>query len=395
MNSDLRPNLFSDLVVLDLTRARAGPAAARQFADWGADVILIEARASGAGTELGSRHGADFQNLHRNKRAMALDLKSPDGKAIFMRLAARADVVIENFRPDVKTRLGIDYAALRAINPRIVYGSISGFGQDGPYALRPGLDQIAQGMGGHMSITGEPGNGPMRSGAAIADMFAGVLCANGILMALLERERSGAGQWIHTSLLEAQIFLLDFQAARWLVDGEVPRQSGNDHPTIAPMGVFQTRDGYINVASMPSMWPKFCQTIGLGDLVDHPDFASAEGRLKNRAQLNVLIAARTRAESSADWIERLNDAGIPCGPIYAMDQTFDDPQVRHLEIARNIESPVLARAISLVGQPIHMNRYAAPIASTAPEYGQHTDEILRQFGYTDQEIAGFRAREIV
>src|ERR1700681_15154 len=236
--------------VLDLTRVRAGPTAARQLADWGADVIKIELPKGLDESDMGGpRHGPDFQNLHRNKRSLTLNLKEKDGVEIFKKMVETADVVIENYRPDVKFRLGVDYESIRAINRRIVYGSISGFGEDGPYSERPGFDQIAQGMGGLMSITGLPGQGPVRVGIPIADLAAGLFCAMGILTALLERETSGKGQHIETSLLQAQIFMLDFQAARYLVKGEVAKQAGNNHPTSIPTGVFKTADGYINIAS--------------------------------------------------------------------------------------------------------------------------------------------------
>ncbi len=382
--------VLSDYTVLDLTRARAGPTAARQMADWGADVIKIEAPGQDASGDLGRRHGPDFQNLHRSKRSMTLDLKSEAGRGIFHRLAAGADVVIENYRPGVKHRLGVDYETLAAINPGVVYASISGFGQDGPYRDRPCLDQIAQGIGGHMALTGEPGRGPMRSGAAISDVTAGILAANGILLALLERERSGKGQWVQTSLLEAQIFLLDFQAARWLVDRDLPPQVGNDHPTNVPMGAFETRDGHVNIAPMPDMWPGFCRAMGLDELIDHPDYRTLEARYRNRAALNAAIAGAARARSSADWIERLNRAGIPCGPIYSLDQTFADPQVRHAGIAQPVDSPAMGR-IELVGQPIRLTRTPSRALAPAPEYGAHTAEILTALGYTPDDLAAFEA----
>ena len=386
--------VLSRYKVLDLTRARAGPTAARQMADWGADVIKIEAAGQMTSGDLGQRHGPDFQNLHRNKRSLTLDLKSPEGLEIFNKLAAEADVVIENYRPDVKFRLKIDYETVKAFNPSIVYASISGFGQSGPYRDRPGLDQIAQGMGGHMSVTGAPGEGPMRSGAAISDMTAGLLAANGIALAMLEREHTGKGQWIHTSLLEAQIFLLDFQAARWTVEQEVPPQAGNDHPTNVPMGVFSTSDGYINLAPMGYMWAKLCGLLGLDDLIDHVEFATAEVRFKNRATVNAAIEAVTPRRSCAEWIELMNQAGIPCGPIYTLDQTFNDPQVRHLGVAQTVTSPVRGN-IEIVGQPIHMTRTPNRVVAPAPEYGEHTEEVLEALGYSDGDIAGFHERGVI
>ena len=386
--------VLSRYKVLDLTRARAGPTAARQMADWGADVIKIEAAGQMTSGDLGQRHGPDFQNLHRNKRSLTLDLKSPEGLEIFNKLAAEADVVIENYRPDVKFRLKIDYETVKAFNPSIVYASISGFGQSGPYRDRPGLDQIAQGMGGHMSVTGAPGEGPMRSGAAISDMTAGLLAANGIALAMLEREHTGKGQWIHTSLLEAQIFLLDFQAARWTVEQEVPPQAGNDHPTNVPMGVFSTSDGYINLAPMGYMWAKLCGLLGLDDLIDHVEFATAEARFENRAAVNAAIEAVTPRRSCAEWIELMNQAGIPCGPIYTLDQTFNDPQVRHLGVAQTVTSPVRGN-IEIVGQPIHMTRTPNRVVAPAPEYGEHTEEVLEALGYSEGDIAGFHERGVI
>jgi formyl-CoA transferase len=387
-------DILSRYTVLDLTRARAGPTAARQLADWGADVIKIETPGQSESGDLGQRHGPDFQNLHRNKRSLTLDLKSSDGVEIFNKLAADADVIIENYRPGVKFRLGIDYKTIRKFNPGIVYGSISGFGQDGPYRDRPGLDQIAQGLGGHMSVTGAPGEGPMRSGAAISDMTAGLLCANGILIALLGREQSGEGQWVNTSLLEAQIFLLDFQAARWLVDREVPPQAGNDHPTNVPMGVFKTRDGFINIAPMGHMWAKVCTVLGIEDIIDKPEFVDQPNRFKNRAKVNAALEAATILKNGQEWIELLNDAGIPCGPINTLDQTFADPQVIHLGVAQKVVSPVRGE-IEIVGQPVHMSNATNHVARPSPEYGEHTNEILSELGYTDDNIAALSGEGVV
>jgi crotonobetainyl-CoA:carnitine CoA-transferase CaiB-like acyl-CoA transferase len=262
---------LSHITVLDLTRARSGPTCVRQLADLGASVIQVEARVDRDSDF--ARHGFDFQNLHRNKRSITLDLKTPGGVEILEKLVARADVLVENFRPDVKTRLGIDYEALSRVNPRLVYGSISGFGQSGPYRDRPGYDQIAQGMGGLMSITGLPGQGPVRVGIPVADLTAGIFLAEGILAALIERERSGRGQWVHTSLLEAMIRMLDFQATRWLMGGEIPPQAGNDHPTGIPTGVFRTSDGHINIAAAGQvMFRRLCDALGVEALVNDERF---------------------------------------------------------------------------------------------------------------------------
>ena len=375
--------------VIDLTRVRSGPTAVRQLADFGADVIKIEPPDQSPVD--GPRHSSDFQNLHRNKRSMTLDLKHPQGLAVFRRLVETADVVVENFRPDVKTRLGIDYEAVRAINPRIVYASISGYGQDGPYRMRPGFDQIAQGMGGLMSITGLPGQGPVRAGIAVADMAAGLYCALGIMTALLEREVSGEGQWVQTSLLQAQIGLLDFQATRWLMDGVVPPQAGNDHPTVYPMGVFPAADGLINIAaSGDDMWRKLCDELGLQRIVDDARFADGGRRSRNRAALYEIIAETTSASLAREWIERLNAIGVPCGPIYTIDQVFADPQVQALGIAQSVTHPKLGET-TLVGQPVELSRTPGKIEAPTPAHGAHTDDVLRDLGYDAQEIAGMRA----
>ncbi|HVN91628.1 MAG TPA: CoA transferase [Candidatus Binataceae bacterium] len=380
--------------VIDLTRARAGPTAVRQLADWGADVLKVESPDDSA-VEVGSRHGFDFQNLHRNKRSLTLDLKAPEGREILTRLVEKADVLVENYRPDVKHRLGIDYETLRAINPRLVYASISGFGQTGPYANRPGLDQIAQGMGGLMSITGLPGQGPVRVGIAIADVSAGIFCAMGILVALLEREVSGEGQWVQSSLLASQIAMLDFQAARWLLAKEVPEQAGNNHPTAIPTGVFATSDGHINIAaSGPELFARFCKAVGAEHLASDPNYSSGRARLKNRDQLNAKIEEITRTKSSAEWIDILNAAGVPCGPIYKMNEVFADPQVQHIGIARGVEHPSLGR-VELVGQAVELSRTPWALRSATPEKGSHTDEVLTSLGYDAATIASLREKKVI
>jgi crotonobetainyl-CoA:carnitine CoA-transferase CaiB-like acyl-CoA transferase len=390
-----QPMPLSRFKVLDLTRVRAGPTAVRQLADWGADVIKIEAP-PGPGEGMGGpRHGPDFQNLHRNKRSLTLDLKAPDGIEIFRKLVRGADVLVENYRPDVKTRLGIDYDALKPINPRLVYASISGFGQDGPYRDRPGFYQIAQGMGGLMSITGLAGQGPVRVGIPVADLSAGIFTAMGILVALLEREVSGEGQWVESSLLAAQIAMLDFQAARWLIAHEVPEQAGNDHPTSIPTGVFKTRDGHINIASAgDEIFVRFCRALDRPDLAEHADYKSGRQRSQHRVALNAAIEAITRERDSVEWIERFNAAGVPAGPIYSIDQVFADPQVKHLGIAQPVEHQALGH-LELVGQAVTLSRTPSRLNTASPEPGEHTDGILRDLGYSDADIAGLRQRRVV
>ena len=390
---------LSELLVIDLTRARSGPTCVRQLADWGADVIKIEPPpASGVqATITGGRHGFDFQNLHRNKRSLTLDLKAPEGREVLLKLAATADVVVENFRPLVKQRLGIDYTTLREVNPRIIYASISGFGQSGPYRDRPGFDQIAQGLGGIMSVTGLPGQGPVRAGVPIADLSAGHFLAQGVLLALIERERSGEGQWVHTSLLEAQIAMMDFQAARWLIEQDLPGQAGNDHPTSIPTGVFPTADGHINIAaSGQPIYERFCKAIGAPELIERPEYADGQSRSEHRKELNAELAAITGTRTSAEWIEDLNAAGVPCGPIYRVDEMAEDEQVRHLRIARPAAHPELGE-IELVGQAMQLERTPQPpqMRSAAPALGEHSDEVLTNLGYDGEAIAALRERGVV
>jgi crotonobetainyl-CoA:carnitine CoA-transferase CaiB-like acyl-CoA transferase len=388
---------LSRFVVLDLCRVRSGPTAVRQLADWGADVIKIEApdsvdKAKGMG---GARHGPDFQNLHRNKRAITLNLKSPEGLAVLKRLVTKADVLIENYRPDVKFRLGIDYESLRAVNPKLVYGSISGFGQDGPYAQRPGFDQIAQGMGGLMSITGVPGEGPMRVGVPIADLTAGMYTAMGVLTALLEREVSGEGQWVHTSLLQAQIAMLDFQAARWTMKGDVPQQAGNNHPTSIPTGVFATSDGHINIATTGErMFVDLCAVLGIADVAQDERFSNSAARLQNREACNEVLQANLHDKTSNEWVDALNDAGVPCGPIYNIDQVFADPQVKHLGMTRTVSHPDIGE-FDIINHCTTLSRAPNEPYTVTAERGEHTDEVLDEFGYSADEIALLRNNGVV
>src|SRR5881409_4497598 len=383
---------LSRLRILDLSRVRAGPTCVKQFADFGADVIKIESPPGVDPNENmgGPRDGPDMQNLHRNKRAMTLNLKLPAARAVLERLVKTADVVVENYRPDVKYRLGIDYESLAKINPRIVLASISGFGQDGPYRERPGYDQIAQGTGGLMSVTGLPGQGPVRVGIPVADLTAGLFLAQGILVALLERERSGKGQWVHTSLLQAMVTMLDFQAARWLVDREIPPQAGNDHPTGIPTGVFTTVDGHINIAaSGQTMYRRLCTAIGAPELIDDPRFKTLAGRSKNRKAMNAELDKVLVNKSSAEWIEALNREGVPSGPILNVKEVFENEQIRHLGMAQPVRHPERGEML-VQGLPATLSRTPGAIRRAAPTHGEHTDEILREIGYTAGEIAALR-----
>jgi crotonobetainyl-CoA:carnitine CoA-transferase CaiB-like acyl-CoA transferase len=395
--SNKRQGPLARFKVIDLTRARAGPTAARHFADWGADVIKVEMPQESDEDPMmgGSRHGADFFNLHRNKRSITLNLKSPDGVAVLKKMAADADVLIENYRPDVKHRLGFDYEVLRKINPRLVYVSLSGFGQDGPYGNRPGFDQIAQGMGGLMSITGLPGQGPVRVGVPIADLSGGNYAAMGAFIALIERDVSGEGQWVQTSLLQAQIAMLDFQAARWTVAGEVPGQAGNDHPTGIPTGVFPTSDGHINIAaSGQHIYERCCKALGAESLIKDPDFANGEKRSKNRKRLNAELGEFTRRYGSLELVEKLNAAGVPSGPIYSVDQVFADPQVKHVQMAVPIAHPTRGQ-VGIVNQAVALSRTPSVIDRPTPGLGEHTDEVLGGLGYSPDAIADLRRRKVI
>lgn len=383
--------------VLDLTRVRAGPTAVRQLADWGADVIKIEApRTAHVDDGLGgSRESSDFQNLHRNKRAMTLNLKNPKGVEILKHMANDADVLVENYRPRVKHRLGIDYETMRILNPRLVYASISGFGQDGPYGSLAGFDQVAQGMGGLMSITGLPGQGPVRAGIPVADLTAGLYCAQGILIALLEREQSGLGQWVQSSLLQAQVAMLDFQAARWLMDGVVPPQAGNNHPVGIPTGVFRTSDGHINIAATgDAIYRRFCEVINRPDLLTNPDFATPRARSKNRDAINAIIQDIVIHRTSSEWVEAFNEAGVPSGPINNIKQVFDDPQVKHLAMAVPVKHPELGE-IRMVGQGVSLSRTPFRINHPVPPQGEHTEVILSEYGYDSASIAAFREEGVI
>ena len=387
---------LSKMTVLDLTQARAGPTCARHLADWGANVICIQPTGETREDAAGSRDGSDRQNLYRNKRMIQLNLKSPEGHATFMRLVKQADVVIENMRPDVKHRLKIDWENVQAVNPRVVYGSISGFGQDGPYGKRGGVDQIAQGMGGLMSITGEPGQGPMRVGIAINDVVAGTLLALGVMMALFERQSTGAGRWIYTSLLETQLFLLDFQAARWLMDGQVPQQVGNNHPTGTPSSAFQTSDGYVNLAGTgsPKGWFAICDVLGRPDWKEKPEWRTGKGRTKDRPQLNRMVSDIMRQKPTAHWVEQFERAGVPCGPIYTIDQAFSDPQVEHLGMAVKVKHPVFGDT-RMVGSPLNFDGAPKEVRIPFKRAGEDTDDVLREAGLTAQEITDLRAMNAI
>jgi len=373
--------------VLDLTQVRAGPTSARQLADWGADVIQVQMPESMRGDDtLGGQEGSDYQYTHRNKRSITLNLKEPAGIEVLKKLVKTADVLLENFRPDVKHRLGIDYETLSKINPKLVYASISGFGQTGPYASRPGFDQIAQGMGGLMSVTGLPGQGPVRVGLPIADLCGGIFAAYGVLVALHERTQSGQGQWVQTSLLQAMLYMMDFQTARWTLEGEVPGQAGNFHPTSIPTGVYKTKDGHINIAVFGGrIWERFCEVLGAPEWIADERAKDKVARSKNRNWLNLEIEKRLQGETSDYWIDKLNEAGVACGRINNIKEAFEEPQVKHLGVLQEVVSPRLGKQV-LMGQPVILSRTPSKIARATPRRGEHTEEILRELGIAPEDL---------
>jgi formyl-CoA transferase len=381
--------------VIDMSQVRAGPTCCRQLADWGADVIQVQMPEHMRGDDtLGGQDGSDYQYTHRNKRSITLNLKEPEGIAVLKKLIATADVVVENFRPDVKFRLGIDYETLAVDNPKLVYASISGFGQSGPLAQRPGFDQIAQGMGGLMSVTGLQGQGPVRVGIPIADLCAGIFAAQGILVALLERETSGRGQWVHTSLLESMVYMMDFQTSRWLIDGEVATQAGNYHPTSIPTGVYKAKDGYMNIAVFGSkIWERFCDILGAPEWVTDPRYHDKAGRGINRDSLNAEINRRLAEHDRDHWIERLNQGGVACGHINEMNDVFAEPQIQHLGMVKDVVSKHHGPQ-RMVGQPVQLERTPSSIVRSAPRRGEHTEEVLAELGLGADDLVHMKSKGV-
>ncbi len=377
--------------VIDLTTVRSGPTCTKILADLGADVLRVER----PGDSSRERVFFDQGDLQRNKKSLALNLQHPKGVEILRALALRADVVVENYRPDVKHRLGIDYESLARDNPRLIYASISGFGQTGPYRDRPGYDQIVQGMSGLMWLTGTEETAPLRIGIPIGDLLAGYFAALGILAALVERERSGQGQRVETSLLEALVGSLSFQAARYLNTAEVPPPVGNHHPLTAPMGVYRAKDGHLNLAvGNDDMWGRLCRALGRPELADDPRFARGSARLKNRAAMDEILEAALAMKPATEWVEILNAAGVACGPIYRLDEVFADAQVVESGLVHELNHRVWGLH-KVMGLPLHLHRTPARVRTPAPLPGAHTREILAELGYDEGRIDALVADGVV
>jgi crotonobetainyl-CoA:carnitine CoA-transferase CaiB-like acyl-CoA transferase len=386
--------------VLDLGRHLAGPTCAMLLGDLGADVIKIEKPEVGedgrsAGPPFFEGISAFFLSANRNKRSLTLDIKRPEGQETFRRLADSADVAIENFRPGVMDALGIGYGTMSERNPRIIYCSISGFGADGPFADRPGLDQIIQGFSGLMSVTGFEGGEPVRVGIPIADLLTGLYGAYGVLAALQARERTGCGQVVNTSLLEAMVGTMGFQAVRYLNGGGVPPPAGNHHPINAPYGVFRAKDGYLTLgATGDKRWAQFCQLLDSEEWLDDPRFKTNGDRYANRLVLQEQINEKLQERTVDEWERFFNEAGIPAGPVYAMDGAMDHPQSRHREMVVERPHPVLG-TVSLLGLPVKFSETPGDVHRIPPDLGEHTDEILREIGLDEEGLRRLREQKIV
>ena len=386
--------------VLDVTRAAAGPFCTMILGDLGADVIKVEPFPGGdllrAFGPFDEGEGTYFLSINRNKRSMAIDFRSTEGRAILRKLALQADVLVENFKPDVAREIGIDYPSLREENPRLIYASISGFGAQGPYGGWPGVDQIAQGMSGFMTLTGNATTGPMRVGLPIGDLASGMWMSIGILASVLKRHASGVGGLVETTLLSALVGLLCMQGQRYLSLGEVGSAPGNDHPVIAPYGIFQASDGPFNLcAATQDMWRKLCDIAGREDLVTYPDFADNTLRMKNLASLKAKLNEAFAADTQQGWTRKLVGAGIPAGPIYTVDQVFQDPHVQ----SQGFVEEVLHRTIGnlrLVANPVKREGgWKSEPTKAPPVLGEHTLEILKEAGFRASEIEDLLNRKIV
>jgi len=386
--------------IVDLTAAMAGPSCTQLLADFGASVLKIEPPGKGDmlrdfGPPFVKGESYYFLLNNRNKRSMTLNLRTEKGMEVFTKLASKADIVIESFRPNVKRKLKIDYDDLKEDNPGLIYASVSGFGQTGPYETRAGFDPIAQGMSGLASVTGWKQTGPVRVGVAIGDSLGGIFAALGILMALLERDKSGKGQRVESSLLEGLVAILGFQAAKYFGTDERPEPQGNDHAMMSPYGTFKTQDGYMNIAAgNQAMWERLAEALGLEHLIKDPRFLTVADRVANRSELTQVLEEKLAEKTSEEWEKTLDEAGVANGPILHIDEVFQDPQVVHQKMLLEMDHPTVGKMKTL-GFPSKLSRTPAQLRFPPPLMGQHTEEVLNELGYSAGEIQSMREEEVI
>jgi len=392
--------VLKGIKVLDLTRALAGPYCTMLLADYGAEVIKVELPGTGDDTRgwgppFVEGESAYFMSINRNKKSLTLDMKNTKSKDILERMIKQSDIIVENFRPGAADRLGLGYEQVKKINPKIIYCSISGFGQDGPYRELPGFDQTLQGMGGMMSITGEPDGPPMKVGVAIADISGGMFAGFGIMLALFHREKTGKGQWVDTSLLDSQIAWLTYRAGEFFASGKLPEKVGSGHPMIVPYQAFKAKDEYINIAAgNDQLWKRFCKVINMENIMDDPKFVTNAKRVENRKELIAILSKIIETKTGAEWLKLLEDAGIPAGPIYTLDKLFSDPQVLHRKMVVELAHPKAGK-IKVTGVPVKLSDAPGEITAPPPLLGQHNKEVLKDLGYSAEEIEKLIADKVV
>ncbi len=386
--------------IIDFSKALAGPYCTMLLADMGAEVIKVEMPGSGDdsrgwGPPFIEGEAAYFLSVNRNKKSITLNLKDPKAKEIALKIIEKADIVLESNRPGVMTKLGLDYETVKKINPGIIYCSISGFGQTGPYSKRPGFDQVIQGYGGIMGLTGEKGGGPLKVGIAVTDIATGMFAATGILTALYHRERTGQGQHVDASMLDGQVSWLTYQAGRYLASGNVPQRIGSAHPLIVPYQDFEASDGFINIAAgNDNLWKKFCAVTDLSDIADDPKFATNPKRVENRDEVVEIVSKKINTKTMQEWLDILNDAGVPCGPIYTVDQIFNDPQVLAREMLVEVDHPKCGK-IQVTGSPIKLSETPAEITTHPPMLGEHNSSILQEFGFSEEDITKLKEDKVI
>jgi crotonobetainyl-CoA:carnitine CoA-transferase CaiB-like acyl-CoA transferase len=400
INEENMKKALEGIKVLDLSRALAGPYCTMMLADMGADVIKVEMPGRGDdsrswGPPFVEGESAYFMSINRNKKSITLNMKSENSTEIIYKLIKQSDVLVENFRPGAMERLGLEYEQVKEMNPKIIYCSISGFGQNGPYRMLPGFDQVLQGMGGLMSITGDPGGSPIKVGVAIADISGGMFAAYGIVVALYNREKTCKGQMIDVSLLDSQVAWLTYRSGAYFASGEIPQPVGSGHPVIVPYQAFKAKDVYINIAvGNDQLWQKFCKTVGLEKVMDDPRFATNAKRVENREEIVKIVGDLVATKNGEEWLKILTDAGIPCGPIYTVDKIFADPQILHRQMLKELDHPKAGR-IKVTGIPVKLSDTPGEVKTAPPVLGQHTQEILTELGYSGQDIKKLRQEKVV